>query len=247
METGRLPQTLRNLSERHERIGATQLKVILGLLYPIGVYHLAALLLPIIRMIDYEQGFQWDASRHLLESVLLIGPLWALGILVLGLVKTKHPILPRILRCIPLLRRYSKAQALADFAYALGTFIDAGTPMQTAWAGATRIANDAALTHANHALQTTFMAGQDPATELKSHSVFPPDFVAFYAAGSQSGKLDTMMLKAGQQFQTQANHAMNYAAIVYPSLLFAGVAVFIVFTLFQVYGDYLDVLNNFAQ
>jgi type II secretory pathway component PulF len=151
------------------------------------------------------------------------------------------------LRCIPLLRGYSQAQALADFSYALGTFIDAGVPMHTAWQGSARIAQDAKISRAYLAMQPTFDAGKDPATQLKAHKVFPPDFVALYAAGTQSGKLDEMMLKTGQQYQTQANHAMTYASIVYPTLLFALVATFIVFTIFQVYGGYLDLLNNLAQ
>jgi len=247
METGRLPQTLRNLSDRHERIGATQLKVILGLLYPLGVYHIAALILPIVQMIDYEVGFTWDPARHLLQSSLLIGPVWALAALMLFLVKTDNPMLPRILRCVPLLRRYSKAQALADFSYALGTFIDAGVPMHQAWEGSARIAHDPSISRAYRAIEPTFAAGDDPATQLKAQKVFPSDFIAFYAAGSQSGKLDEMMLNTGQQYQTQANHAMTYASIVYPTLLFACVAAFIVFTIFQVYGGYLDLLNDLAQ
>ncbi|MFQ3226098.1 MAG: type II secretory pathway component PulF [Lentimonas sp.] len=247
METGRLPQTLRNLSDRHQRIGATQLKVILGILYPLGVYHIAALVLPIVRMIDYETGFTWDASKHLLQSSLLLGPLWALIALILFLVKTNNPMLARILRGIPLLRRYSKAQALADFAYALGTFIDAGVPMDIAWGGSARIAHDPAITRAYRAMEPTFAAGADPVTQLKAHKVFPPDFVSFYAAGTQSGKLDQMMLKSGQQYQTQANHAMTYASIVYPTLLFACVAAVIVFTIFQVYGGYLDLLSDLAE
>ena len=247
METGRLPQTLRNLSDRHARIGATQFKVVLGTLYPLAVFHIAALLLPLVQMIDYEAGFEWDAAKHLLQSSLLIGPLWALIALILLLVKTDNPMLPRILRCIPLLRRYSKTQALADFAYALGTFIDAGVSMQHAWAGSVHIANDPSLKRAYRALLPTFEAGEDPGTQLKAHKVFPPDFVAFYNAGTRSGKLDEMMLKNGQQYQTQANHAMTFAAIVYPTILFACVAGFIVFTIFQVYGGYLDMLTELAE
>ncbi len=247
METGRLPQTLRNLSDRHERIGATQLKVILGLLYPMGVYHIAALILPIVRMIDYEVGFEWDAEQHLLQSGSLLVPIWALITLITLLAKTDSPMLPRILRCIPLLRRYSKAQALADFAYALGTFIDAGVPMHSAWMGSARVAHDPAISRAYRAMEPVFAAGEDPAPQLKAHKVFPPDFVAFYTAGAQSGKLDQMLIKAGQQYQTQANTAMTFASVFYPTLLFACVAAFIIFTIFQVYGGYLDLLTDLAK
>ncbi|MEN8663273.1 MAG: type II secretion system F family protein [Lentimonas sp.] len=247
METGRLPQTLRNLADRHERIGATQLKVVLGLLYPLGVYHITAIILPIVRMFDYEIGFEWDAPLHLLQSTLLIAPVWALIALIFILVKTDNPILPRILRCIPLLRRYSKAQALADFSYALGTFIDAGVPMQTAWKGSARIAHDPRITKACRAMEPTFAAGGDPSTLLNVHKVFPPDFIAFYSAGAKTGKLDEMMLKTGQQYQTQANNAMTYASIVYPTILFACVAALVIFTIFQVYGGYLDLIYQLAE
>jgi type II secretory pathway component PulF len=247
VETARLPQTLRNLSERHERIGATQLKVILGLLYPMGVYHLAALILPIVRMIDYESGFQWDARLHLLQSGALLLPLWALITLITVLAKTKHPVLAALLRCIPLLRRYSKAQALADFAYALGTFINAGVPIQSAWAGATRVANDPALCRANSALKTVFDAGEAPCAQLQNHKVFPQDFIAFYNAGAQNGTLDQMMIKAGQQYQSKANHAMTVASILYPSLLFAAVVGLVICSIFQVYRDYLELLTAFVQ
>ena len=247
METGSLPQTLKNLSDKHQRIGATQLKVILGLLYPMGVYHIAALILPIVRMIDYEAGFEWDALQHLLQSGALLIPLWALITLVTLLAKTDHPMLPKLLRCIPLLRRYSKAQAVADFAYALGTFIDAGVPMHSAWMESARVANDPALSRAYQAMEPVFTAGEDPASQLKRHKVFPPDFVAFYTAGAQSGKLDQMLIKAGQQYQAQANQAMTFATIIYPTLLFACVAGFIIFSIFQVYGGYLDLLTELAQ
>lgn len=247
METGRLPQTLKNLSDRHDRIGATQFKVTLGLIYPLGVYHLAALILPIVKMIDYEIGFEWDARLHVLQSAALLVPLWALAVLVLFLVKTDNPLLPRILRCIPLLRRYSKTQAMADFSFALGTFIEAGVPMQTAWLGSARIARDPQVTRAYRAIEPIFATGDDPADQLKKHAVFPPDFVAFYTAGAKSGKLDQMLVKAGQQYQAQANHAMTFAAIVYPTILFAAIAGFIIFTIFQVYGGYLNVLTDMME
>ncbi len=247
METGRLPQTLHNLSERHQRIGKTKHKVILGLLYPMGVYHFAALLLPLVQMIDFENGFNWQPQEYLLKSSLLIGPLWALIALILFLVKTHHPLLPRILRCVPLLRRYSQSQALADFAYALGTFIDAGVPIQQAWAGSANIAHDPGLNQAYKAMRSTFDAGEDPTTQLHRFKVFPADFIAFYATGSESGKLDAMMLKTGKQYQAQANNAMTTASVVYPSIFFLCVAVFIATAVFQVYGGYLDLLNNLAQ
>ena len=240
METGRLPQTLRQLSGRHDAIGATQLKVVLGLLYPVAVFHLAALILPIVRMIDYEAGFEWDARQHILQSSALIFPVWGLIALILFLVKTNNPLLPRILRCIPLLRAYSKAQAMADFSFSLGTFINAGVTMQPAWRESAKVSGDPGINRAYRALAPVFAAGEDPLHQLKRFKVFPPDFVAFYSAGAKSGKLDETLIKAGRQLQDRANRFMTFAAILYPTLLFAVVAGFIIYAIFQVYGGYLD-------
>jgi type II secretory pathway component PulF len=247
METGRLPQTLKSLSDRHELIGSTQFKAILGLIYPLGVYHLAALILPIVNMIDFEVGFEWDARQHLLLSTALILPIWALTAFITLLVKTDNPLLPRILRCIPLLRRYSKSQALADFSFALGTFVEAGVPMHTAWLGSIRIAHDPALTKVYHALQPVFESGHNPAANLKEHKVFPPKFIAFYKTGTESGQLDQTLLKAGRIFQTQANQAMSFASMLYPTILFACVAGFIIYNIFKIFGDYVNVLTKMME
>lgn len=245
-QTGRLPQTLSTLTDRHERIGATQMKAIMGLVYPLGVFHVAALILPLVRMIDFDRGFDWDMQLHLLMTSALLLPVWALLILVTLLAKTENPLLPRLLRLIPLLRRYSRAQSLADFSYALGTFIETGIPMQAAWKHAVRIGRDNRLNVAYRTIEPLLKDSKEPAEILNQFKVFPPDFVAFYQSGALSGQLDSNLIKAGQRYQLQANQAMTFAAIVYPTLLFALVASFIIYSIFKVYGGYVDMLMDIA-
>jgi type II secretory pathway component PulF len=246
-QTGRLPQTLLTLSDRHNQIGANQIKAIFGLLYPLGVFHIAALVLPLVRMIDFEVGFEWSGSQHLLLSSALLLPIWALLLCIYLLAKTENPLLPCLMRGVPLLRRYSKAQALADFSYALGTFIETGIPIQSAWEHSVRLSRDTGLRRAYRKIGPIIERGEDPSASLKLFPVFPPDFVAFYSTGAQSGKLDQNLLTAGQRFQAQANQAMTLAAIVYPTLLFAAVAGFIIYSIFQVYGGYIDMLSGMVE
>lgn len=246
-ETGRLPQTLSTLSDRHERIGATQMKAIMGLIYPLGIYHVAAMILPLVRMIDFDRGFEWDMSQHLLMTSALLVPVWALLILITLLAKTENPLLPRLLCLIPLLRRYSRNQSLADFAYALGTFIETGIPIQAAWKHAVRIGRDDRLNAAYRKIEPLLKDGKEPADILDQFKVFPADFVAYYKTGAMSGQLDSHLIKAGQRYQLQANHAMTFAAILYPTLLFVLVAGFIIFSIFKVYGGYVDMLMDLAS
>ncbi len=245
--TGRLPQTFSNLAERHSRVGANQLKGILSLLYPLGIFHFGVLITPVVGMIDFEKGFQWNTAAYLGQVAGMLLPLWGIIGLIIFLAKTDSPLLPRLIRCIPILRGYSKSQALADFSYALGTFLDAGTPIRKSWQGAAAVAHDPALSKATRALDAVLVREQDPGPELKRHSCFPPDFVAMYQAGARSGQLDQNLLRLGRQFQEKANTRMTLAAIVYPTILFLLVAGFLVFSILSMYSNYLHALTGMME
>ena len=245
-ETGSLPRTLQNLADRHNHIGATQLKVVLGLLYPLAIFHLAALLLPLTGMIDYESGFQWNAASFVGKVLMIVVPVWLLLALIYYLSKSAHPLLPRLLRCLPLLKKYSERQALADLSYSIGTFIGAGVPAPTAWRTSARIVNDPRFIEVVAQLEPTFAIGGDPSEELKRFKCFPPEFGAFYKSGATSGKLDSNLLRCGENFQVEANTAMTLAAMVYPSLLLALIAAFIISVIFNVFGDYLDFFDTLS-
>lgn len=247
METGSLPLTLKNLSERHAAIGATQLKLILGLAYPVGVLHLAALVLPITRMIDYENGMQWNLTKYLLEAAAVILPIWLIISAVMYLARNNSQLLPRLLHLMPILRNYAQCQALADLAYSLGTFIAAGVPVPSAWRLSVKLVNDARYTQAAVKLEPIFAAGKDPASELKQFKCFPADFAAFYRTGADSGQLDSNLLMAGRQYQERANRAMTLAALVYPSIIFASIAGVIIYTIFKVFGGYLQIFETLSS
>jgi len=239
-DTGRLPQTFLNLSERHKRIAGTQAKVIFSLIYPVGVFHLASFALPLMQLIDFESGFEWDPVKYFLRVFALLTPMW-LFLGTLGyLAKSRNPILSAILRRIPILAKYSYLQSIADFSDSLANFIDAGLPMSASWQGAVHIANHPRITKAYLKIRPVFDQGDDPGKLMKDYSVFPADLVAYYQAGQRSGKLDQTLHKASVQFQDQAKQALSTASIVYPTLLFALVAGFIIYSIFQVYGSYLN-------
>jgi type II secretory pathway component PulF len=246
-QTGRLYQTFRSLADRHDRIGSTQAKATLGLIYPLIVLHIAALVLPLMQMIDYENGFEWSPLQHLLYAGYLVVPIWSVISLIVVLAKTDSPYLHRILRCFPLLRRYSKNQSLANFTYALGTFLEAGIHIQTAWKHSVRLSQDAQIRQAYSRIQPAIDDGENPSELLAQFKVFPPSLRAYYSAGSQTGKLDQNLIQAANEYQAAANQAMTFAAIAYPMLLLIVVASFIIYNIFRVYGGYLDALLELSS
>ncbi len=245
MQTGRLPQTFQDLADRHARIGATQLKVMLGLIYPLGVFHIFALLVPVTRMIDYEVGFQWDLTSYLRQVFIILIPLWIILGVLYALARSQHPGLTLILRALPLLRKYSWLQSLADFSNALGTFLHAGVPAPAAWRLSVKLTREPKFRRALQQLAPVFEKGEDPADYLDGLGCFPADFRSYYKAGVATGQLDQNMLRAGAEYQKNANLAMTFASIVYPSLLLVAVAALVIVNIFKVFGSYLKVFDRF--
>lgn len=241
-QTGRLPQTLANLSERHSRIAAIKSKIVFSLIYPVGILHLGALTIPLMRLIDFEKGFQWDPAQYFPLTGALLAVLWSVIALLVFLARTSHPISRKLGRSIPLIRAFSRHQAVADFALTLSVFVETGLPIQSAWLGATQIAHDPQITKAYQALKPTFDAGLDPATRLKEYAVFPSELVSYYKSGAESGKLDQSLFKVSEVFQTKANRALTLASMVYPSLCFLLVAGMIAYMVMNLYGGYLEMI-----
>ena len=247
-DSGRLPQTFLNLHKRHKRIDDIQRRVIFSMLYPIGVFHFAAVVLVLMQNLDYEAGLKsLNLAQMGLQVLALLAPLWALLSLIRVMAKIESPLLPRLMRCVPLLRNYSKTQAIADLANSLGTFVETGLPIQRAWHYATDITNAAEFKRSYRTLKPIFDAGDDPSQQLPKLKSFPPDFCAYYQTGAQTGKLDESLKTIGEQYQGKANRALTVAAITYPSILFALVAGMVAYTVISFYTGYLNMLQDFGQ
>ncbi len=247
-DSGRLPQTFANLHSRHKRIDRIQRTVIFSTIYPLGVYHLAACVLVFMRNLNYEAGLSsLNPALMGAQALALIVPLWALIALIIVMSKIESPLLPRLVRCVPLLRKYSKTQAVADLASSLGTFVETGVPIQRAWQYATSITSASEFKRAYRALHPIFEAGDDPAQLLPKLKQFPPDFCAYYQTGAQTGKLDESLKTVGEHYQDKANSALKIAAVTYPSILFALVAGMVAYTVISFYAGYLNMLQDFGN
>lgn len=243
-QTGRLPQTFKILSERHSRVGSNQLKASLSLIYPLGIFHFGALIMPINSMISFEDGFRFNPTLYLGEVLSLLVPVWVAIAVIVFLVRTDNPLLPGLMRLIPLLRGYSRARSVSDFAYALGTFLDAGVPIRRSWQGAAMVAADPEIIKAARELKSTFDREEDPAPRLKQFRCFPADFIALYQSGAMSGQLDQNLLALGRQYQEKANRYMTMVAMVYPTILFIAVVGYIILNILTMYMGYLNALTG---
>jgi len=245
--TGKLPQTLHNLSEQHATMGANLQKMVLGLLYPIGVLNFACVLLPVGRTVSFEGGFSLDLASYLNAILPPLASLWSILLLIYVLVKMESPLIPLIMRLLPGLRGYYRYTVLARFAYGLGTFLNAGILVDRSWAGAGLIAGDKTLQHAVNDIREVIAQGGSPSEQLIKYPIFPDDFRALYTTGERTGQLDKNLLQIGAAYQKKANNMMTFVALLYPSIVFLIVAAMMIYQIVMLYARYLDFVTSIAE
>jgi type II secretory pathway component PulF len=246
-EAGRLPQTLRALAARHAQLGAAKLRVVLACVYPLGILHLGLLALPAMRLIDWEKGLQWSTAAYVRGVLVGLVPLWAILTALVMLARRQSPVLTWLARRLPALRGYVKAQALADLAFTLGNFLEAGVPIGRAWAAAGTMARSPALQRAAQAIAAAVERGEPPGNHLATWPCFPPEFVAPYRTGEMTGQLEGNLARLARQYQESADKALTVATFLYPALLFALVAGAVIYFVVSLYTHYLDAVMKMAQ
>jgi type II secretory pathway component PulF len=246
-ETGKLPIILKALSQRHELLGAQQSRMIFSSLYPLGVLHFGALVFSFFRLINWEKGLQWSTLGFIGGVLMIILPFWTGAIVLTVLVRRRNPLALKFLDLLPAVGGFRRHQALADFAFSLGHLLEAGAPIGSAWKQAGKIANSPRIEVAAQAICSAIDSGTAPGTLLKSHAVFPDEFVTLYRTGERSGSLDQNLLHLAELHFERAQKQLKLAAALYPGLLFFAVAGLVLYIVVSSYAGYLksitDMLN----
>jgi general secretion pathway protein F/type IV pilus assembly protein PilC len=244
---GRLPRALQVLSDRHSRVGAAKMRTLIACAYPAAVLHLGLLLLPVIRMIDWEKGFAWNPAAYARGLLCTLVPLWLLIAVLWSLARRGSPAVSRIFELIPIVGTYVRAQALSEFSFALGNFLDAGVPIDKAWAAAGLVSRSPRLKAASEDIRRVISRGERPGRRLSDWRCFPPDFVALYRTGETAGQLEQNLFRLATQFEQQSARALSLATKIYPAALFLVVAAGVAYFVISIYAGYLKMLTDLAK
>ena len=242
--TGRLPRVLTNLADRHAQIAQTRRRVALACVYPVGVFHLAAVILPFLRLIDFEVGLRWNLAAYLGGLFAILLPVWGGAFLLWILVRRDNPLAIALLDVLPAIGGYRKNQALADFSFALGNLLEAGAPIGKAWLDAGHIARSRRIGAAAATIHGRIELGEAPGPHLARTHVFPHEFVARYQTGETTGNLDNTLLALAADHQTKANQRLMAASMIYPGLLFGAVAVMVGWVVISFAMQYYGTINK---
>lgn len=247
--SGRMPDSLRKLSEKHTLASENAAKAIMATLYPLAVLHLGIFLLPVFSLVEFsgEGATELHFDRYAGDVLAMLLPVWVcLGALIY-LARKRSPILLAVTRRIPGLRGYCKIQAMADFTFTLEALLRAGAPMEESWYGAGLVSGDPSLAEASLALTEKIKAGEAPGPYLIEHPCFPSEFNALYQTGEQTGQLDANLATLTQQFQEKANRRLAMVSFLYPKLLFLIIAIFAGYKILVFYSGQLDQIMRILE
>lgn len=247
LHSSKLPETCQRLSEQHRTRHQLTVKLTLAALYPIALYHLAAIVLSAVLQLDFERGLSSiTPDRTILIVAALILPFWTILATTRILRQIESPLLNGIIPKIPLLRAYSKAQSIAELAQNLGSLLQAGVQISTAWQIASTHNRTRKIRDAGKQIQQLIATGTDPSTALPQMRCFPKDFVTYYRSGAQTGKLDQSLLQIAQHYHQKANRLLLIACGAAAAVLFSLVIALVLYTVFSFYSSYLDTITQFS-
>ena len=162
-----------------------------------------------------------------------------------GLVWTKP--LQRAVLALPGIGSTVQTICLAQFAWSLQLTLEAGMDVLRALPLSLRSTRNARYTDHTEQVVTSLRNGHEIAEALYETRVFPGDFLDAVEVGERSGRLPESLASLSKNYQDQAKRAMAALAVSATVLVWAGVALMIIFAIFRMAMNYVNMINGFVN
>jgi len=246
--TGRLDRTCKALSEAYAARATLARRVMMGLAYPILVFHVAFLILPV----EYLVGVVRDGAvgAFLFQKLSFFGVAYlGAGALVFLLQRSQsgptRALVESLSSLVPVLGRARKSLALSRFSLALDALFTAGVNAMHAWPLAANASGSPALQRIVHRWAPRIANGE-PASELVlGDSFFPPHFSNIYATAEVSGQIDDALPRLVSHYQDEGLRLMRVAAGILVGVVYGGILLIVAYQIVSFWlGFYGQVLNE---
>ncbi len=247
-QTGRIDRTCLALSQAYAARAALARQVLMGLAYPILVFHVAFLILPVQYLVALVTG--GDFSGFLLQKFLFFGPVYLATFAFIFALQRSQTGLARsafegVTSLLPILGRARRALALSRLSLALDALLNAGVNAAQAWPLAAAASGSPALQREVTRWGPRIAEG-DPASELLLRSSkFPPHYSHIYATAEMSGKIDDALPRLVTHYQEEGLRLMRVAAGILIGVVYGGILLIVAYQIVSFWlGFYGQVLNE---
>jgi type II secretory pathway component PulF len=245
-QTGQLAELFKSLADWYELRRKLKHIVLSGMLYPLFILHLGALISPIPGAV--LKGGGWESYRHGVFSILSLFYIPLAGVVAIRLLLPRQGLIRRIfdeivLR-IPLVGSAIKCLAIGRFSYLFSMMYKAGVPVIEAAKLATQSCGNEAI---YRRLEGGYTATKQGTPMSKGFSQnLDPEFLELWSVGEESGELDKTSGKLGQIYLDKAQFRFEILAQWLPKIVyFAIMAVMAYQALKGFQAVYGGLLNEF--
>ncbi|MEM6689407.1 MAG: type II secretion system F family protein, partial [Planctomycetota bacterium] len=195
-----------------------------------GIFLMTSVLPPLLEnLMETIDELPWPTRvAQAISNVLLNYGLWialVLALAVIGLVVAVRT--PRGRRAwhqfvfrLPLLGPMAAKQGVSRIAMVVGTLIRSGVELPRAIELAARSTKNQIHREALEKARSRIQAGEEIADALAASGAFPPLAVRVFSVGQESGKLDDMLFRLADDYDTQvATASTRFTALLEPVLI----------------------------
>jgi type IV pilus assembly protein PilC len=136
---------------------------------------------------------------------------------------------------IPYFGKTVRMLAIAKFSRAMASLYAAGVQIPTAMEISARVSGNQYLSTLIHRAVVGVKSGDEMATAFRATGVFPPMFISLVHTGEETGNLDSMLDKAADFYEGDAEVRLHQSVKVLTTLLFLVVAGIVGFTVVKFY------------
>ncbi|MFN0067900.1 MAG: type II secretion system F family protein [Limisphaerales bacterium] len=239
--SGRLDETLRLLARSCRDRAASLRAMINGLIYPVAVFHVAALVFPT----ELLRKLFWDGAvgPFLARKAGVLLPAYA-AVLLLAWAsqgargRAVRSVIETVFGLLPVIGGAMRALALARLSLALEALLNAGVAVTRAWPLAAAASGSSRLQRAVQHWPDQLEAGRTPAELIGSSGTFPGEFASLYGTGEVSGRVDEILPQLGAYYQEVGERKMRRAAVGFAWLVYGLAAAMAAFQIISFWTGY---------
>ena len=246
-KTGKLGESLARIGDNLDRNHRIQTKLITGFIYPVLLFH-AAIFIPAVPVL-FLQGF----LPFLKAISALIIPLYAVVLFILLIVKISNRNfgLKRFFQytfgCVPIAGPLIKRLSIARFMWNLSALHSAGENMIRSVSLAAQGCGSVPIADSIFKILPEIEQGGSLTSAFRKVRFFPSMVIEMLASGEESGRIDDMLNKVAEYYETESETIVKRIIIILPILVYLVVALYIASIIIRFYTGYLNQINNLFE
>ena len=151
------------------------------------------------------------------------------------------------LLAVPVLGKCLRNFALARFSWAFSLTQNAGMPIDESLTASLSATGNRAFADAGGDVWSRVRAGEELTDGLRATDLFPEDYLQMLAVAEASGSVPETLERIGPDLEADARRSLSALAAAVGWVVWALVAAFIVWIIFQMVLRYVAILNGLAE